>query len=184
MQRFVTRIIAAATVFVGGSAAAAPEFIPDLAGPAVLAAQTQVRVHVKEQARLEVPALVEFDVVNVAQNTDQTGVSRVRATAVVLAPNHKLKVQIAAATARFSDAAGAPSYLASKVTWTHGAVTGGAGTAGALAGAGEYQDLLLCDPGGPCETAALKFKLLADPTQSVAGTHTLMGTYKVSSIIP
>lgn len=183
MKRFATKFIAAVSVLAGGSSFAA-EFIPDLSGPAVLGAQTQFRVHVKEQARLEVPALVEFDVVNVAQDTEQTGVSKVRATAIVLAPNHKLKVQIAAAAARFSDQAGAPSYLASKVTWTHGAVTGGTGTAGALAGAGEYQDLLLCNAGGPYETALLKFKLLADPTQSVAGSHTLMGTYKVSSIIP
>ena len=183
MKRFATKLLATASVLVGGHALAA-EFIPDLASPVTLAATTQFKINVKEQAKIEVPALVTFDVTDVALDTDQSGVSKVRATNIVLAPNHKLKVQIAAQTARFSDATGAPSYAASKVTWTHGAVTGGTGAAGALAGAGEFQDLLLCNAGGPCESASLKFKLLADPTQSVAGTHTLVGTYKVSSVIP
>ena len=183
MKHLVTKLLVTASMLASGQAMAA-EFIPDLASPVTLAAQTQFRVNVKEQAKIEVPALVVFDVIDVAQDTDQNGVSKVRATAIVLAPNHKLKIQIAAAANTFTDAAGAASYAATKVTWSHGAVTGGTGTAGALGTAGTFQDLMLCDSGGPCESASLKFKLLADPTQSVAGTHTLMGTYKVSSVIP
>ncbi len=185
MKSFVTKALATASILAGGSALAAPEFIPDLgAGPVNLGAQTEFRIYMKEQAKIEVPALVVFDVVDVAADTNQNGVSDVKATHIVLAPLHKLKIQIAAAAASFTDGTGAASYAASKVTWTHGAVSGGVGAPGALAGAGEYQDLMLCDRQGPCESAALKFKLLADPSQSVAGTHTLMGNYKVSSVVP
>ena len=130
------------------------------------------------------PALVEFDVVDVAAATDQNGVSKVRATNIVLAPTHKLRIQIAAAANSFTDSTGAASYSAANVTWAHGAVTGGSGSSGALGAAGAYQDLMLCDRQGPCESAALKFTLQADASQSVAGTHTLMGNYKVSSVVP
>ena len=185
MKSLITKLLATTSILAGGSALAAPEFIPDLgAGPVNLAAQTQFKIHMKEQAKIEVPALVVFDVVDVNADTDQNGVSSVKATHIVLAPNHKLKIQIAAAAASFTDGTGAASYAASKVTWTHGAVSGGTGSAGALAGAGVYQDLMLCDRKGPCESAALKFKLLADANQDVAGEHTLMGNYKISSVIP
>lgn len=183
MNRLFRSLALASILTTSASSAFAAEFIPDLSQPTDLQSTTTFQVKMREQAKLEVPGFVLFDVVDVAQDTPQTGVAELKARDIVLAPGHKLLVQIAAATDNFADQAGSPSYSASNVTWEHGAVQGGSGIDGALAGANQFVDIMKCAAGGPCESAALKFTLAADPTQSVAGTHVLIGTYRASSIL-
>lgn len=182
MKLFVRSIVSASILALGSSAAFAAEFIPDLSQPVDLQSTTTFEIKMREQAKLEVPAFVLFDVVDVAKDTPQNGVADLMAKDIVLAPGHKLLVQIAATSDSFADQAGKPSYSASNVTWQHGAVQGGSGIDGNLGKANEYRDIMVCSAGGPCESAELKFTLVADPTQSVAGGHVLVGTYRASSI--
>lgn len=159
------------------------QFIPDLSAPVTLAIRTRFRARVRQQARIEVPATVVFNVTDVAQSTAQEGTSLLRASSIVLRPQHRLRIQIAAATNNFADQTGQASYPASKVSWVHGAVSGGTGRNDQLGGANVYRTIMTCNAGGPCTSAALKFTLSADPTQSASGMHTLVGHYRVSSVL-
>jgi len=183
MKRLVSSLALATILASGTGSAFAAEFIPDLSQPVNLQSTTTFQIKMREQAKLEVPGFVLFDVVDVAQDTPQNGVADLKAKDIVLQPGHKLLVQIAAATDNFADQTGSPSYSASNVTWEHGAVQGGTGIDGSLGGANQYVDIMTCNAGGPCESAALKFTLTADASQSVAGTHVLIGTYRASSIL-
>lgn len=183
MQRTATMLATAACVLVCYEAHAGSEFIPDLAEPATLGVSTTFRVELREQAKLEVPTVVTFDVGDTSEPTPQTGTAAVRATGIVLAPDHKLMIQIAPASATFTDQKGHSSYPASKVVWAHGQVSGGEGIPGALGTVGDYRPLMVCNPGGPCESPALRFVLQPDATQTVAGTHTLNCLYRTSSIL-
>lgn len=184
MLRTVTSIaVATASLLVGGAVHAGTEFIPDLSEPTALGLHTTFQVRVREQAKLEVPALVSFEVTDSTLPTPQTEPSLVRATGIVLQPDHSLLIQIAAGASYFTDAQGVSTYAASKVTWAHGAVTGGQGITGTLGAPGDYRPLLVCQPGGACESASLRFVLGADPEMHSAGTHTLVCSYRASSIL-
>lgn len=163
-------------------ARAMPEFIPDLSS-ASIGSTTTLRAIVREQARLEVPALVVFTVTDVASDTPQDGTALVRATEVVLTPTHRLLVAIAPTSSAFVDAAGKSSWSATKVKWAGLALSGAVVPAGRLAGASEYQPLMSCSAGVASCSATLKFTLEADPSQTTAGSQTLVAAYRVSSVL-
>ncbi len=184
MPRTLTSIaVATASLLVGGAVHAGTEFIPDLAEPATLGLHTTFQVRVREPAKFEVPALVTFEVTDSTLPTPQTEPSLIRATGIVLAPGHSLLIQIAAAASTFADARGESTYASSKVTWSHGTVTGGQGIAGVLAGPGDFRPLMVCHSGGLRESANLRFVLGADLEMHSAGTHTLVCSYRASSIL-
>ena len=164
------------------ASARADEFIPDLTTPVALGAQSEFRLQLRQHCTIAIVPMIVFEVTDVAAATPQEGVAELKVEQIVVPSTRHLKVQIAAAADHFVDAANDPTYAASLVSWTHGAVTGGVGVSGHLAGANEFQDILVCNPGGPCTSSALRFTLGADATQSTAGAHTLIGLYRVSSV--
>lgn len=158
-------------------------FVPDISHETGLGEGVEITLRVKEQARIEVPSIVIFQVDDVTQDTPQAGYATLMAHNVVLATGHRLRIQIAAATATFTDELGHPSYAAAKVSWRHDAVVNGVGINGHLGGANEFTDILSCNPGTLCKTEQLKFTLGADAAQGVAGWHILMGNYRVSAVL-
>lgn len=183
MQRAVAISFAAMAILIGGRASASPEFVPDLNSGNSLANTSTFRAHVSEQARVEVPPLVVFNVTNVAMDTPQDGAAVIRVVDLVLAPNRKLLVTIAPQSDAFSDVAGQTSWSASKVTWSAVGTQGAVVRSGRLAGASAYVEVMTCSAGLPTCSATLKFVLEADESQLIAGTHTLVGVYRVSSVL-
>lgn len=158
------------------------EFVPDASDDHEMNHHPEFKLRVKEQARIEVPTVVNFQVDDVAQDTPQSGHAPILVHNVVLTTGHHLLIQIGAASDTFTDALGNPSYAASKVSWTHDGVTNGTGISGHLGAANQFSSILSCNRGTLCKTEQLTFTLGADPTQSVAGWHTLVGIYRASAI--
>lgn len=162
--------------------ARASEFIPDLGAPVVLTSQTQFKIVLKEQARVEIPATVVFNVTDVAVATPQEGTALIKATNVVVLPNHRLRIAIAPLANAFVDQTGQSSWAASKISWARVAQTNGNARAGTFSNAGIYKTILTCQRHVSACQGTYKFTLGADPAQTMAGQHILYGSYRVSSI--
>ncbi len=183
MQCAVATLLAANAIAAGGRAVASPEFVPDLNSGNTLANTSTFRAHVNEQARVEVPPLVVFNVTNLAMDTPQDGTAVIRVVDLVLAQNRKLLVTIAPQSDSFTDVAGQVSWRASKVVWSVVGFQGAVSRSGRLAEASAHVEVITCAAGLPACGATLKFTLEADESQIVAGTHTLVGLYRVSSVL-
>ena len=162
--------------------ARASEFIPDLGAPVVLTSQTQLKIVLKEQARVEIPATVVFNVTDVAVDTPQEGTALIKASNIVALPNHRLRVAIAPLANSFVDQTGLASWAASKISWAKVTQTNGTARAGVFTTAGTYKTILTCNRHVSSCQGTYKFTLGADATQKMAGQHILYGSYRVSSI--
>ena len=179
--RLFRSLLVVLAALVAGSARA-NDFIPDLSSPVVMASTTTFKIVLKEQARIEVPPLVVFNVNNVAVDTPQEGTALLKATNIVLLPTHRLRIDIAPMASNFVDSLGHNSWDAERVAWTRVSQTNGVLKPGNFGGAGVFINILTCNLGAKSCEGVIKFALSADAGQSVAGEHVLFGKYRVSTL--
>lgn len=159
------------------------EFIPDLSAPFTAASTTTFRVCARQQARVTVPGLVVFNVTDVAQATPQDGTAAISADHIALFAGRHLEIAIAPAADAFVDETNQLSYAASKVSWAGLGSSQASVVPGAFVGAATYAPFLVCAANTNACAGTVQFTLAADPSQSVAGQHVLLGMYRVTSVL-
>ncbi|HYU35265.1 MAG TPA: hypothetical protein VEW48_24190 [Thermoanaerobaculia bacterium] len=147
--------------------------------------ETDFTADVHEQARVLVPATVNFEVADVAADTDADAAASVDITQIALAAGNQLKVSIASPAAFSTPAAeSTATWAASSVSWAS-TWTNGTNNDGALTTDSSYTEVATCDEdptGAACSTDDLLFTLASDTDVIRAGNHTLTITWKFQSI--
>lgn len=144
---------------------------------------TAMYVDVSEQARIFVPAFINFNVTNVAAQTAASPVSVSIDRIVLASPVAQLRVSVRSNAPSFTPPSdGALTWTAEDLSWTAAAWTAAGGAAGTLSSTA-YSAIATCDASATaCSTAALVFTLAAKPAVQRSGTHTLVVTWKLESI--
>ena len=160
----------------GAAGAQTPVTLPDTSQT------TTFNANVSEQATVTVPATVTFTVSDVTQTTDSAA-QAVTVTSIVLETATKqLKISIQANAASFTPPAASTTWDAGDVSWNAGTWTDATGASGTLSDAA-YNEIATCDAGvAGCSVADLVFTLAAKPGVTIAGTHSLVATWKFESI--
>ena len=144
---------------------------------------TTFTVNVSEQARVQVPANVNFTVTNVALATVAPAASVTIDQIVLATATKQLKVSMRANAAAFTPpAVGAATWTAASVSWGAAAWTNALGASGALNNS-TFQDIATCTAGvSSCSTNALTFTLAPNTAVQLSGNHTLVVTWRFESI--
>ncbi len=157
----------------------------DLSGGPDTSQETDFTADVHEQARVTVPTAVNFEVVDVAADTDADTSASVDITQIALVAGNQLKISVASPAAFSTPAAeSTATWSASSVSWAS-SWTNGTNNDGALTTDGSYTEVATCDEdpaGAACDTADLLFTLAGDTDVIRAGSHTLTITWKFQSI--
>lgn len=143
---------------------------------------TELRAVVGEQARINVPASITFNVSSVASVT--TASADITIDNIVLsAPTRTVRVSVQAAAAAFTPpAGGGNTWSAGEVSWVAGSWVGGTGVAGALTNAG-FTTMANSGAGvSALSVTGLQFALAANPLVNRAGTHSLSMTWRVEAL--
>lgn len=145
---------------------------------------TTLVVRVREQAHLEVPAKVSFDVADPTTRTLSSPVS-VRLNGIVLSQPSGLRVLVRADAPAFTPPdGGTATWRAEDVSWSAAPWSDGTGIPGTLSSS-SFQAVAHTSPGAArAATSGLVFAL--SPSQEVrqAGLHTLTVTWKIESMVP
>lgn len=157
------------------------------ASPVALPNETQqssIIATVMEQAQITVPATIAFDVTDVTQDTPVSGLT-VSATSVCLTDGNALRIELKADAADFTPpSVGAPTWVASDVSWTAGSWTGGAGLAGTLSALAYNKVAESNVNASQLSNSDMAFTILARPAIQYAGQYTITGTWRFSSFTP
>ena len=146
--------------------------------------QTEFVATVSEQAQLTVPATIEFDVTDVAQDTVESGVG-VSATGCALVEGNALRIEIQADAAAFTPATGtSETWDATDVSWDAPAWTGGTGASGSLSSAAYTKVADGNENASEVSTANLSFTLADNAAIDRAGSYTLSATWRFTSFTP
>lgn len=177
---FVRTSMIAAFSFVAAGLASAQETVTL---PGTPTASTTLSADVSEQARVTIPAMVNFAVTDIANGTASNPVS-VTVDNIVLATAAKtLKISVLASAAAFTPSvASAATWAAVDVSW--GAATfsnGGTGVIGILALTAVPVATCAADVSA-CSTTDLVFTLAPNALVKRSGSHTLNMTWKIESI--
>ena len=144
---------------------------------------TTLTATVSEQARIQVPAAVSFDVSDVSSATAGAAASVSVSNIALSSATKQLKVSLQAGAANFTPpVGGATTWAASDVTWNAATWTNATGTTGTLSSS-SYGAVATCnaDAAG-CSTTGLIFTLGAKSAVKRSGNHTLTVTWKFESI--
>ena|SRR2546423_9920440 len=143
---------------------------------------TQLRAIVSEQARINVPAAITFNVLNVANATAANADITID-NIVLSAATKTVRVSVQANAAAFTPpAGGGNTWAASDVSWVAGSWTGGTGAAGTLSSAAFVQMANSNAGVSALTTTGLTFTLAGNALVNRSGTHTLTMTWKVESL--
>lgn len=138
---------------------------------------------VNEQARVTVPATVNFNVTDVTSSTAASAASVTVSNIVLDTATKQIKVSIQANAASFTPpVAGATTWSATDVTWNAAAWTNATGASGTLSSSA-FNSVATCDAdAASCSTTGLVFTLGAKGTVKRSRNHTLSITWKFESI--
>ena len=144
---------------------------------------TTLTATVSEQARIQVPAAVNFNVSDVTSATAAPAASVSVSNIALASATKQLKISLQAGAANFTPpVAGAATWSAGDVTWNAATWTNASGTSGTLSNA-SYGTVATCNADvGSCSTSGLVFTLGANNGVKRSGNHTLTVTWKFESI--
>ena len=144
---------------------------------------TTVSVTVTEQARINVPPGISFNVTNVAAGTSAAAAAVVIDQIVLGSATKQLRLSLRANAASFTPpVVGAATWGAGDVSWNAASWTAAAGLTGML-DQSTYNTVATCNAGATsCSTSSLVFVLAPKPSVQRSGAHTLVVTWKVESI--
>jgi len=146
--------------------------------------QSSIIATVMEQAQITVPGTIVFNVTNVTQDTRISGLG-VSATSVCLESGKALRIELKADAADFTPpSGGAPTWVASDVSWEAGSWTGGAGVAGTLSDSAYNKVAESSVNASELSNSDMAFTILARPAIKYAGQYTVTGTWRFSSFTP
>jgi hypothetical protein len=161
----------------GTAAAQTTVLLPDTSQTTTLTAT------VSEQARIQVPAAVNFNVSDVT-NATPAAAAPVSVSNIALASATKqLRISLQAAAASFTPpVAGATTWSAGDVSWNAATWTNATGTSGTLSSS-SFGAVATCSAdAASCSTTGLVFTLGANSAVKRSGNHTLTVTWKFESI--
>jgi hypothetical protein len=144
---------------------------------------TTLTATVNEQARIQVPTGVNFNVSNVSGSTASSAASVTVSNIALASATKQLRVSLQANAAGFTPpVTGATTWSASDVTWNAAAWTNATGAAGTLSNS-VYNTIATCDADAAgCNTSGLTFTLGAKAGVKRSGNHSLVVTWKLESI--
>jgi hypothetical protein len=144
---------------------------------------TTLTANVSEQARVQVPAGVTFNVNNVASNTPASAASVTVDSIVLASASKQLKISLQANAASFTPpVTGATTWAAGDVSWNAATWTNATGASGTLDN-GAYNQVATCTAdAATCSTTGLVFTLGQKSTVKRSGNHTIQVTWKFESI--
>jgi hypothetical protein len=165
-----------------------------LAVTAALSAQTTIQLPdssqsttltaaVTEQAQVQVPSGVTFNVTNIGAATAASAASVSVAQIVTATATKQLKISVQAGAAAFTPpVVSATTWSASDVTWNAATWTSATGASGTLSSS-SYNEVATCAAdSAACSTTGLVFTLGSKTTVKRSGNHTLNITWKFESI--
>ncbi len=143
---------------------------------------TTLSADVAEQARIQVPSTIHFDVTNIGSTTQAPAASVAIDRIVLASAANQLAVSIRANAAAFTaPAVGGSTWSAEDVSWNAASWVRGTGSSGVLSNT-VYQPVAVCDADvADCSTTQLAFSLAAKDTVRRSGSHTLNMTWKLES---
>jgi hypothetical protein len=143
---------------------------------------TELRAIVNEQARINVPAIITFNVASVAAVTNANADITID-NIVLSSATRTVRVSVQANAAAFTPpAGGGNTWSAGDVSWAAGTWSGGAGVAGTLSNSA-FNQVANSNAGvSALSVTGLQFSLAANPLVNRAGTHTLTMTWRVEAL--
>ncbi len=138
---------------------------------------------VNEQARVAVPATVNFNVTDVTSSTAASAASVTVSNIVLDTATKQLKISIQANGASFTPPVpGATTWSATDVTWNAATWANATGASGTLSSS-SFNEVATCDAdAASCGTTGLVFTLAPKSTVKRSRNHTLSITWKFESI--
>ncbi len=138
---------------------------------------------VNEQARVAVPATVNFNVTDVTSSTAASAASVTVSNIVLDTATKQLKISIQANGASFTPpVTGATTWSATDVTWNAATWANATGASGTLSSS-SFNEVATCDAdAASCSTTGLVFTLAPKSTVKRSRNHTLSITWKFESI--
>lgn len=145
---------------------------------------TTLNANVAEQAKVQVPATVNFAVNDISAITYSSGQS-VTITNIALSTGTKqLKISLQANAANFTPpVALAATWAASAISWDSDDVWTNASQATGTLSSSAYTQVATCTAdAAACSTTGMVFNLAANTSVKRSGTHSLVVTWKFEAI--
>jgi hypothetical protein len=137
----------------------------------------------QETVNIDVPASVGFAVVDMSESTSAGSMpSTITFSSASLAPGHTLRISVKADSDDFTPPSG-PSIPVSKVSWTTGTVSGGAGYSGTLSST-SYVVVMETFANPSSGHVDVNWELAAPGGGIRAGDHALQLRWKFESLGP
>jgi hypothetical protein len=144
---------------------------------------TTLTATVPEQARINVPSGITFNVTNIGTSTAASAATVTIDNIVLATGTKQVKLSIKAGAASFTPpAVGAATWSAGDVTWNNATWTNGSGAAGTLSSASFLEVATAAANAGSMTTSTLTFTLGANSGVKRSGNHTLSVTWMVEAI--